>query len=58
MHSLQVYQMPTVSHMEQINFPENPNGPLDLLRSVAAGADLRVQVRVRFLQVKICKSFY
>lgn len=44
--------MPTVSHMEQINFTENPNGPLDLLRSVAAGADLRVQVWMRFLQVK------
>ena len=51
-HSLQVYQTPAVSHMEQINFLENPNGPLDLLRAMAAGAGLRAQVWVRFLQSK------
>jgi len=43
-HSLQVYQMPPVSCMEQINFMGNPKGPLDLPGAVAAGAVLSVQV--------------
>lgn len=51
-HSLQVYQTPAVSHMEQINFLENPNEPLDLPRAMAAGAGLRAQVWVRFLQTE------
>lgn len=36
--------------MEQINFLENPNGPTDLPRAMAAGAGLSAQVWVRFLQ--------
>lgn len=49
--------MPTVSQMEQINFPENPNGPLDLPRTMVAGAGLREQVWVRFLQSENLYNF-